>query len=135
MTGDLYLLRAVVELDLALEAGMPVDAAHAVVTDLADEAFGPGWQQGYGAALAAEGLADPARLVADDDLAGRVLARLREAGGTPGPPDPEFGWYAYPPGAGAGRGRFRRAVRHGGTTRQATLRPARPRVAGRPRRD
>ena len=39
---DLYTLRAVVELDLALDTDVTVDAAHAVVSELADRAFGRG---------------------------------------------------------------------------------------------
>ena len=43
---ELHTLRAVVELDLALDSDVAVDAAHAVVSDLADRAFGRGWQRG-----------------------------------------------------------------------------------------
>ena len=41
---DPHTLRAV-ELDLALDTGVTVDAAHAVVSEPADRAFGRGWQR------------------------------------------------------------------------------------------
>jgi hypothetical protein len=133
---DLYTLRAVVELDLALDGGVTVDAAHAVVSDLAARAFGRGWQRWYGEALAAEGVDDPGRLLDHDDLAERVLGRLRNGvradGEAPDPPDGEYGWYADPPGTGPGRRAFRRAVqRRRESARTALLSPRRPRVAGR----
>ena len=63
------------ELDLALDTDVPVDAAHAVVSDLADRAFGAGWQRWYTEALDAEGLGDDAgRLLRQDDVAGNCQA-------------------------------------------------------------
>ncbi|MGY2074726.1 hypothetical protein [Blastococcus sp. SYSU DS0828] len=140
---DLYTLRGMLELDLALERGVTVDAAHALLSDAVVHAFGPRWYEWLTDALAAEGR-DPAQLSAlltDDPLAERVLAALRarmladeEA---PDPPDEEFGWYAYAPGDPRGsRGRLRRAVlRRRESARLALLAPPRPRVAGRRRRD
>jgi hypothetical protein len=133
---DLYTLRAVVELDLALDTDVTVDAAHAVVTDLADRAFGPRWQRRYGEALTAEGVDDPRRLLERDDLAERVLGRLRigmrEDDEAPDPPDEGYGWYAHPPGTSPGRHAFRRAVRRRRAgSRTALLSPGRSRVAGR----
>ncbi|MGY1725828.1 hypothetical protein ACI79J_02525 [Geodermatophilus sp. SYSU D01062] len=135
---DAYTLRAVVELEVALEAGTAVDAAHAVVGDLAVRAFGPGVFGWIGEALADEGR-DPedwAALLADDALAGRVLAHLRDRAGDDGTAAGDLVWSASPPGAGPGRERFRRAVRR---RRQAALTaallPRPPRVAGRARRD
>ncbi|MGY1830340.1 hypothetical protein ACI8AA_07930 [Geodermatophilus sp. SYSU D01180] len=135
---DAYTLRAVVELEVALEAGTAVDAAHAVVGDLAVRAFGPGMFGWIGEALAAEGR-DPedwAALLADDDLAGRVLAHLRDRAGDAGAGAGDLVWSASPPGADPSRERFRRAVRrrrHSALT--AALLPRPPRVAGRARRD
>ena len=133
---DLYTLRAVVELDLALDTDVTVDAAHGVVSELADRAFGRGWQRWYGEALAAEGVDDPRRLLDRDDLAERVLGRLRtgmrEDDEAPDPPEEGYGWYAYPPGTSPGRQAFRRAVRRRReSVRTALLSPGRPRVAGR----
>jgi hypothetical protein len=138
---DPYTLRAVVELEVALEAGVAVDAAHAVVGDLFLRALGPrafGW---IGEALAGEGRAadDWAVLLADDALADRVLARLRERtaddDAEPDPPSADLVWSAYPPGVSPGRAQFRQAVRR---RRQnallAAVGPRRRRVAGR-RRD
>ncbi|MGY1650423.1 hypothetical protein [Geodermatophilus sp. SYSU D01119] len=134
---DPYTLRAVVELEVALEAGVAVDAAHAVVGDLALAAFGPGVFEGIGEALAEEGRPadDWAVLLTDDALAGRVLARLRErAGDDPG--EGELVWSAYPPGSSAGREGFRRAVRRRRENAvMAAVLPRRRRVAGRRRRD
>ena len=133
-------LRAVVELDLALDTDVPVDAAHAVVSDLADRAFGAGWQRWYTEALDAEGLGDDAgRLLRQDDVAERVLERLRararDDDGAPDPPGDEYGWYAYAPGTSPGRARFRRTVGdRRRNARAALLLPRRHRVAGR-RRD
>ncbi|MGY1786268.1 hypothetical protein [Geodermatophilus sp. SYSU D00698] len=135
---DAYTLRAVVELEVALEAGAAVDAAHAVVGDLAVRSFGPGVFAWIGEALADEDR-DPedwAALLADDDLAGRVLAHLRDRAGDDGAAAGDLVWSAHPPGAGHGHERFRRAVRR---RRQAALTaallPRPPRVAGRGRRD
>ena len=138
---DRYTLRAVVELDLALDTEVPVDAAHAVVSDLADRAFGPGWQRWYSEALDAEGVGDDlGRLLTQDDVADRVLdrlhARMRGDDGAPDPPGDEYGWYAYPPGTSPGRARFRRTVRgRRHSARAALLLPRRHRVAGRRPRD
>jgi hypothetical protein len=136
---DLHTLRAVVELDLALDTDVVVDAAHAVVTDLAERAFGHGWQRWYAEALEAEGVTDPRRVLAHDSVAEAVLARLRdrmrEDDEAPDPPSEEFGWYAYPPGVSAGRVQFRRAVRRRWeSARTAAVLPRRRRVAGRRRR-
>ncbi|PWW24613.1 hypothetical protein JD79_03797 [Geodermatophilus normandii] len=133
-----YTLRAVVELDLALEADVRVDAAYAVVTDLAERAFGHGWQRWYGEALEAEGVTDPRRVLDHDHVAEAVLARLRhrmrEDEAAPDPPSEDLGWYAYPPGVHPGRARFRRAVRRRESALAAAVAPRRPRVAGRRRR-
>jgi hypothetical protein len=134
-------LRAVVELEVALEAGTAVDAAHAVVGDLAVQAFGPDVFGRIGEALAGEGRAPGAWavLLDDDALADRVLARLRdrmrEDDAAPDPPSEEgYGWYAHPPGVSPGRARFRRAVRRRRqSARLAAVLPRRPRVAGRRR--
>ncbi|MGY1725050.1 hypothetical protein [Blastococcus sp. SYSU DS0533] len=139
---DLYTLRGMVELDLALEGGVAVDAAHALLSDAVVQAFGPRWYEWLVEALTAEGR-DPAELAAlltDDALADRVLERVRARMAAddeaPDPPGGEFGWYAYAPGDPKGsRGRYRRAVaRQRESARQALLAPPRPRVAGR-RRD
>ncbi|SFO54071.1 hypothetical protein SAMN05660359_04206 [Geodermatophilus obscurus] len=136
---DLHTLRAVVELDLALDTDVRVDEAHAVVSDLADRAFGTGWQAAYGAALEAEGVTDPRRVLDHDHVAEGVLARLhewmREDEAAPDPPGAEFVWSAYPPGVSPGRERFRRAVRRRRRSAVvAAVHPRRPRVAGRRRR-
>ncbi len=73
---DLYTLRAVVEPDLALDTDVRVDAAHAVVSDVADRAFGGGWQFGCTRALEAEGVTDPRRVLEFDHVAEGVLTRL-----------------------------------------------------------
>ena len=139
---DPYLLRAVVELEVALEAGGAVDAAHAVVGDLAVRAVGPrvfGW---IGEALAEEGRAaeDWAVLLTDDALAERVLARLRDRTGddeaAPDPPSSDLVWSAHPPGVRTGRTQLRRAVRRRRESAlMAAVVPRRGRVAGRGRRD
>ena len=139
---DAHTLRAVVELEVALESGTAVDAAHAVVGDLALQAFGPavfGW---IGEALAAEGR-EPDRwavLLTDDGLAERVLAHLRDRMGdddaAPDPPSQDLVWSAYPPGVDPGRWRFHRAVRRRRQSAlMAAVAPRRHRVAGRHRRD
>ncbi len=136
---DLYTLRAVVELDLALDTDVRVDAAHAVVSDVADRAFGVGWQSAYTAALEAEGVTDARRVLDFDHVAQAVLARLhawmREDDTAPDPPEADFVWSAYPPGVSPGRVQFRRAVRRrreNALTAAVHARP--PRVAGRRRR-
>ncbi|WP_336029584.1 hypothetical protein [Geodermatophilus sp. FMUSA9-8] len=134
---DPYTLRAVVELEVALEAGVAVDAAHAVVGDLALAAFGPGVFGAIGEALAEEGRPadDWAVLLADDALADRVLGRLRERTGDDAG-EGELVWSAYPPGSSPGREGFRRAVRRRRENAlTAAVRPRRHRVAGRRRRD
>jgi hypothetical protein len=132
---DRYLLRAVVELDRALDTGVGVDAAHAVLSDLATHVLGPGWQAWYADAIESEGLlGDPVPLLTDDDLADRVLARLRDrmrtsAGeaGTPPRPGADLVWSATSPRHT--RQRLRRAA---GIRRRAVamLQPRRPDVAG-----
>ena len=135
---DLYTLRAWVELDRALDSGVPLDAAHAVVTDGAERAFGPRLYQWVGEALVAD-QRDPqdlAVLLTDDALTERVLRhvrdRMRDDDGAPDPPSEEFGWYAYGPDDPSGaRRRYRRAVRaRKRTARAALLTPRRRRVAG-----
>ena len=138
-TPDLHTLRAVVETDLAAEEGVRIDAAHAVVSDLADRAFGGGWQSGYTRALEAEGVTDPRRVLDVDHVAEAVLARLhgwmREDDTAPDPPSEDLVWSAYPPGVSPGRVRFRRAVRRRrGRAVVSAVHPRRPRVAGRRRR-
>ncbi|MGX5656649.1 hypothetical protein ACWKWC_17870 [Geodermatophilus nigrescens] len=133
---DPYTLRAVVELEVALEAGVAVDAAHAVVGDLALAASGPGVFGAIGEALAEEGhpADDWAVLLADDALADRVLDRLRERTGDDAR-EGELVWSAYPPGSSPGREGFRRAVRHRRENAlTAAVLPRRHRVAGRRRR-
>ncbi len=136
---DLYTLRAVVELDLALDTDVRVDAAHAVVSDVADRAFGGGWQFAYTAALEAEGVTDGRRVLEFDHVAEAVLARLhawmREDDAAPDPPEAGFVWSAYPPGVSPGREQLRRAVRRRRESAlAAAVHPRRPRVAGRRRR-
>jgi hypothetical protein len=132
---DLYTLRAWAEIELALEGGVPVDAAHALITDAADAAFGPRLFDWVTEALAGEGR-DPEDLSAllDDRIAGAVLARLRERMGeddeAPDPPDADHYWSAYPPDdPGGSRERFRRAVRERQARRMVAV-PRRRRVAG-----
>ncbi|SDF99107.1 hypothetical protein SAMN05660324_1520 [Klenkia brasiliensis] len=108
---SLYTLLAWVEVELLLESGAQVDAAHAVVTDGAESAFGPGWVQALATAAAAEGVPTDdgfpqlAELRADEDRAQRVLDRLhawmRTRAGVPGaPPAPrdDLRWSAARPG-------------------------------------
>ncbi|MEU2349999.1 hypothetical protein [Modestobacter sp. NPDC049651] len=129
---DGYTLRAIAELAAGLEAGAELDAAYAVVSDLAAHAFGAGWQAWYVEALDAEGDPDGVRLLADDDLADRVLARLHERmraaadedPGAPPAPETELVWSASSPRRT--RERLRRAV--------SMLQPRRPDVAGERRR-
>jgi hypothetical protein len=139
---DLHTLRAVVELELALDTDVTLDAAHAVVTDLAERAFGRRLFDWLGESLVAEGAAedDLRLLLVHDHVAERVLERLRgrmrEDDAAPDPPGEEFGWYAYPPDVSAGRAQFRRAVRRRReSARLAAVLPRRQRVAGRRRRD
>ncbi|MGY1914849.1 hypothetical protein [Blastococcus sp. SYSU DS0973] len=136
---DRYLLLGWVELELALEAGVRVDAAHAVVTDAVVHAFGAGMFGRLAEVLAAE-RRDPqdlAVLLDDDDLAERVLAALHERAGAddqaPEPPDAHLVWSAFSPDDPyGGRGAIRRAVRRRAeSARRALLEPRRPRVAGR----
>ncbi|WP_448623761.1 hypothetical protein [Geodermatophilus sp. URMC 64] len=135
---DLYTLLAWVELELALGTAVTVDAAHAVVSDLVEHAFGRRVFEWVGEALVAEGRDrdDLARLRADEFLAQRVLDRLRsrmaEDDEAPDPPDTDFIWTAYGPADRSGsRYCFRRAVRQRRQNRrEALLRPRRPRVAG-----
>jgi hypothetical protein len=81
---SVYTLLAWVEVELLLEAGAQVDAAHAIVSDAAQRAFGPGWVEVMSAAARKEGVpADRdgfpslAALRSDEDRAARVLDRLR----------------------------------------------------------
>ncbi|MGY2081991.1 hypothetical protein [Modestobacter sp. SYSU DS0657] len=132
---DRYTLRAVAELDVALGTGVVVDAAHAVVSDGAARAFGPGWQSWLPEALAAEGAADLRELVADEELLGRVLGHLHERmrsaaaedDDAPPAPDPDLVWTAHSPRHT--RQRFRRA---GQVRRRAVamVQPRRRDVAG-----
>jgi hypothetical protein len=136
---DLYALRGWVEVEVASDSGVTLDAAHAVLTDVAERAFGRRVFDWVGEALADEGRGpdDLAALVADADLAARILVRLRERMGeedeAPHPPSEEYGWYAYSPDDPEGaRESFRRAVRRRKQhARHALLAPRRPRVAGR----
>ena len=134
---DLYTLRAWAELNLALERGVTVDAAHALITDAADAVFGGQLYDRVSEALAGEGR-DPDDLSAllDDRLCDRVLRRLAEPGsggdGAPDPPDDEIGWYAYSPDdPDGGRARYRRAVRERKEkARRMLVFPPRRRVTG-----
>jgi hypothetical protein len=135
---DLYTLRAWVEIELALDSGGTVDAAHALLSDAALRAFGPRVFDWIAEALVAEGKEpdDLAALVADDLLTDRVLGRLRARMGeddeAPDPPALEFGWSAYSPDDPAGgRESYRRAVRNRrATAHRALAQPPRRRVAG-----
>jgi hypothetical protein len=142
---DLYTLRGMVELDLALDTDVTVDAAHAVLSDGLTRAFGPRWYDWLTEALSAEGRnPDDVRLLLTDDALGeRVLTALHRRMGEddqapeppepPEPPDGDYGWYAYPPDdPHGGRAAFRRAAkRRAATARAALLAPRRRRVAGR----
>ena len=134
----LYTLRAWVEVDVALERDVVIDATHALITDAAAKAFGSGLYQWVGEALTADGR-DPEGLgvlLDDDALAERVLehvrARMRDDDEAPDLPDEEYGWFAYSPDDPTGsRERFRRAVRRRRrNARDALMAPRRPRVAG-----
>ncbi|MCO7220943.1 hypothetical protein [Klenkia sp. PcliD-1-E] len=107
----LYTLLAWVEVELLLESGAQVDAAHAVVTDGAELAFGRGWVPALCTAAAAEGVPMDdgfpvlAALRSDEARAQRVLDRLhawmRTRTGVPGaPPAPhdDLRWSADRPG-------------------------------------
>ncbi|MGY2083091.1 hypothetical protein [Blastococcus sp. SYSU DS0539] len=136
---DRYTLLGWVELELALEGGVRVDAAHAVLGDAVVRAFGPGMFGRLAEALAAEGRdpQDLAVLLDDDDLADRVLAVLHERRGAddraPEPPEAHLVWSAFSPDdPHGGRRAFSRAVRRRAeNARRALLEPRRPRVAGR----
>ena len=138
MGPDLYTLRGMIELELALDTGVQVDAAHALLSDGITAAFGHRWYEWLTQALVAEGrdAEDLSVLLADDDLADRVLQRMRTRMGeddeAPDPPDDDFGWYAYPPDdPSGGRKRYRRAVRERREkARRALVGRPRPRVAG-----
>jgi hypothetical protein len=135
---DLYTLRGWVEVDLALDSDIPVDAAHALLSDAAQRAFGHRVFEWVGEALAAEGRApdDLAALVVDGSLAERVVDRLRARMGeddeAPDPPDTDLSWSAYPPDdPGGGRSAYRRALRERREkARRALVEPRRRRVAG-----
>ncbi len=136
--ADLYTLRGMIELDLALDTDVTVDAAHAVLSDGVARAFGPRWYEWVTEALAAEGR-DPDDLsvvLTDDRVAGRVLEHVRSRMGeddeAPDPPDTDLTWSAYPPDDPAGgREAFRRAVRgRRAAAERARWSPRRPRVAG-----
>ena len=136
---DLYTLRAMIELELALDTDVTVDAAHALLSDGVLSAFGPRWYEWLTGALSAEGRnpEDLRIVLTDDALAERVLAAMHARMGqddqAPEPPDDDYGWYAYSPDDPKGsRERFRRAVRRrAANARAALLTPRRPRVAGR----
>ena len=136
---DLYTLRGMIELNLALNTDVTVDAAHAVLSDGIARAFGPRWYEWVTEALTAEGR-NPEGLsviLTDDRLAERVLERLHARMGeddeAPEPPSTDFSWSAYPPeDPGGGRRAYRRAVRgRAAKARWALLRPTPRRVAGR----
>ena len=135
---DRYTLRAMIELDLALDTDVTIVHAHAVMSDGVTRAFGARWYDWLTEALAAEGR-DPDDLtvvLTDDALAERMLQhvrdRMREDDEAPDPPSEEFGWYAYGPDDPSGsRESFRRAVKRcKRNARHALLAPRRPRVAG-----
>ncbi|MGY2067163.1 hypothetical protein [Blastococcus sp. SYSU DS0619] len=136
---DRYTLLAWVELEVALEGGARLDAAHAVLSDGIVHAFGPGMYGWVADALAAEGR-DPQELgvlLDDDALTERVLAALHERMGAddeaPEPPDTHLVWSAFSPDdPQGGRRAFQRAVqRRARNARRALLEPRRHRVAGR----
>ncbi|MCZ2858372.1 hypothetical protein [Blastococcus sp. VKM Ac-2987] len=136
---DRYTLRGWVEVELALEGGARVDAAHAVLDDGIRRAFGPGVLGWLAEALAAEGRdpQDLAVLLDDDGLAGRVLAALHERMGAdeqaPEPPDAHLVWSAFSPDDpyGGRRAIQRASRRRRESARRALLEPRPPRVAGR----
>ena len=138
----LYTLRAMIELELALDTDVTVDAAHALISDGVTAAFGHRWYEWLTEALTAEGRdpEDLSSVLTDDGLADRVLQRMHSRMGeddeAPDPADEDFGWYAYSPDDPKGsRERYRRAVRRRReSARHALLAPRRPRVAG-PRRE
>jgi hypothetical protein len=122
-----------VELELALDSGVPVDAAHAVLSDGLRHAFGPRVVDRVGEALAEEDRdpGDLAVLLADDGLAGRVLARLSERlGADDGPePDADLVWSSV--SEAGGRDALRRAKRRRAVNaRLAEVLPRRRRIAG-----
>ena len=135
----LYTLRAMIELELALDTDVTVDAAHALISDGVTAAFGHRWYEWLTEAVTAEGRdpEDLSALLTDDGLAERVLQRMQSRMGeddeAPNPPAEDFGWYAYSPDDPQGsRERFRRAVRQRRrNARHALLAPRRARVAGR----
>ena len=135
----LYTLRAMIELELALDTDVTVDAAHALISDGVTAAFGHRWFEWLTEALTAEGRdpEDLAVLLTDDGLAERTLRRMHSRMGeddeAPDPPSEEYGWYAYSPDDPKGaRGGLRRALRRRKqTARHAPLTPPRRRVAGR----
>ncbi|UOY00089.1 hypothetical protein [Blastococcus sp. PRF04-17] len=134
---DLHTLRAWAEVNLALERDVPVDAAHALITDAADAAFGPRLYDRVTEALAAEGR-DPEDLSAllDDAVGERVLGRVRaRTEDDAEAPDDVFSWSAYAPDdPNGGRETWRRAVlRRRRNARLALVTPRRPAVAGRRR--
>jgi hypothetical protein len=127
---DLYTLRGWVEVQIAADAGLTVDAAHALLTDAAADAFGPQVFDWVAEELAEEGR-DLEALVRDDRLADRVLTRLRKRMADD-EDVPDFGWSAYPPDdPSGGRKAFRRALRgRRAAAERALWMPRRPRVAG-----
>jgi hypothetical protein len=135
---DLYTLRGMIELELALDTGVQVDAAHALLSDGITAAFGHRWYEWLTEALTAEGrdAEDLSVLLRDDELADRVLQRMRARMGedddAPDPPSTHYGWSAHgPDDPGGGRERFRRAVRNRARIlRWASVSPPRRRVAG-----
>ena len=117
-------------MDLALERGVRIDAAHALVSDAATAAFGHRLFEWVSGALAAEGR-DPEGLTAlldDEPLVERVLeqvrARMGEDDEAPDPPGEEHGWYAYSPGDPHGS--------RSGLRRAAARRREQPRAGDRP---
>ena len=133
----LYTLRAWAEVNEALDSDVTIDAAHAIVSDAADRAFGRRLYEWVSEALAAEGRdREDLSALLDDALAERVLERVRARMGeddeAPDLPEADYGWHAYSPDdPNGGRERFRRAVRRRRQkARDALLAPPRPRVAG-----
>jgi len=136
--ADLYTLRGMIELDLALDTDVPVDAAHAVLSDGMARAFGPRWFEWVTEALAAQGQnpEDLSVVLIDDRVAGRVLEHVRTRMGhdheAPDPPDTDTVWSAFAPDdPKGGREAFRRAVRgRRAAAERALWSPRRRRVAG-----